>query len=229
MDTLINITTMFAVAVAALSMVFLALRWLDDWVFPGISFERALNENNIAVGIFLAGLVFGIFFLVSHAVAAPGDLDRYDREFRQWSRYEFGYQYDWRVFKAQGMTESGLDPDVCSAVGACGLMQFMPGTALAMGLQNRFDARASIRAGIAYDKRLWDIFQAPRPLADRLDFTFSAYNWGVGNVINLAQSCARERFGANHLFTHIESCLPSETREYVPRIHRWHERFRGRT
>ena len=225
METLFNIVTMFIVAVAALSMVILAIRWLDDWVFPGISFERSLNENNLAVGIFLAGLIFGIFFLVSQAVASPGNLDRYDNQFRKWGRVHFGYTYDWRIFKAQGMTESGLDARACSAVGACGLMQFMPGTAVAMGLTNRFDAKASIRTGIAYDRRLWKFFTDPRPLSDRLDFTFAAYNWGIGNVIKKAQPCAKQRFGADNLWRHIEACLPEETRAYVPRIHRWHLRF----
>ena len=233
MDTLLTISTLFAVAVAALVLVIVAIRSLDRWVFPDISFGRALNENNLAVGIFLAALAFGIFFLVGRAVAAPGpalslsngELHRYDDEFRQWGRYHFGYAYDWRVFKAQGMTESGLDPAACSPVGACGLMQFMPGTAVAMGLVDRFDARESIRAGVAYDKRLWSIFTDPRPSRDRLAFAFAAYNWGIGNVINKGQPCARERFGADHLWQHLEPCLPAETRNYVPRIWRWEQRF----
>lgn len=225
MDTLLTLLTLFAVAVAAIVLVIVAIRGLDRWIFPDISFGRALNENNLAVGIFLAALAFGIFFLVGRAVAAPADLHRYDDEFRQWGRYHFGYRYDWRVFKAQGMTESALDPAACSPVGACGVMQFMPGTALAMGLTDRFDAKASIRTGIAYDKRLWAVFTDPRPADDRLAFAFAAYNWGIGNVLHTGQPCARIRFGADHRWRHLEPCLPAETRAYVPRISRWHGRF----
>ena len=229
MDTLITIVSLFAVALAALALVLAVVRMLDRWIFPNLSFEQALRENNLAVAVFLAALVLGLFLLVGRAVAAPGvDSGRYDDDFRREARLRFGYGTDWRWFKAQGIAESGLDPAVCSAAGACGLMQFMPGTALAMGLQNRFDARASIRAGIAYDKQLWDEFTAPRPLTDRLFFTFAAYNWGLGHVLRRAQPCARERFGADHLFRHIAPCLPAETQDYVPRIQAWRERLRAR-
>jgi soluble lytic murein transglycosylase-like protein len=225
MDTLLTIATLFAVAVAALALVIGAIRCVDRWVFPELSFSRALNDNNLAVGIFLAALAFGIFFLVGRAVAAPGDVGRYDEDFRRWGRWHFGYSVDWRVFKAQGMTESALDPAACSHAGACGLMQLMPGTARAMGVVDRFEARESIRAGIAYDKRLWGIFIDPRPPDDRLAFAFAAYNWGPGNVLRKGQPCALDRFGADRLWRHLEPCLPEETRAYVPRISRWHGRF----
>jgi membrane-bound lytic murein transglycosylase F len=224
MHTVLTILTMFAVAAAALALVVVAVRLLDRLLFPEVSFGQALRDNNIAVGIFLGLLALGLCLLAGRAVAAPG-LDRHDDDFRKWGRWHFGYRYDWRVFKAQGMTESGLDPAACSPVGACGLMQFMPGTAVAMGLVDRFDARESIRAGVAYDKRLWSIFTDPRPSRDRLAFAFAAYNWGIGNVLHTGQPCARERFGADHLWQHLEPCLPAETRNYVPRIWRWEQRF----
>jgi membrane-bound lytic murein transglycosylase F len=224
MDTVVTIATLFVVAVAALALVLGAVRGLDRWVFPGLPFEQALRENNLAVALFLAALVFGIFFLMSHAVA--GELERYDEQFRKWGRYHFGYACDWRYFKAQGVTESGLDPAACSPVGACGLMQFMPGTAVAMGLQDRFDAKASIRAGIAYDRRLWGIFAAERGL-ERLWFAFAAYNCGPGCVIR-AQARAAAAGRPTERWAEIHPHLPGETRAYVPRIQRWQRRFAGR-
>jgi soluble lytic murein transglycosylase-like protein len=226
MHTVLTILTLFAVAVAALALVVGAVRLLDRVLFPEVSFGQALRDNNIAVGIFLGLLALGLCLLAGRAVAAPG-LDRHDDAFRKWGRWHFGYRYDWRVFKAQGMTESGLDPAACSMVGACGVMQLMPGTAVAMGLVDRFDAQESIRAGIAYDKRLWDVFTDPRPERDRLDFAFASYNWGIGNVIRAGQPCARARFGADYLWEHLAPCLPTETQDYVPRIWRWSERFAG--
>jgi membrane-bound lytic murein transglycosylase F len=225
METLITVASLFGVAWAALATVYLALVAFDRWVYPGLSFEQELRRNNIAVAIFLAALAFGIFFLMSHAVAA--DLDRYDDQFRLWGRHHFGYAVDWRWFKAQGVTESGLEPGACSPAGACGLMQFLPGTALAMGLRNRFEARESIRAGIAYDRRLWEAFHPPRPSADRLAFAFSAYNWGVGNVVRRGLPCARARSGGDRLWEQLRPCLPPETQAYYPRIARWRQRFAG--
>ena len=224
MDTLLTLATLFAVALLALALVLAAVRGLDRWVFPGLPFEQALRENNLAVGVFLAALVFGIFFLMSHAVA--GELDRYDGQFRKWGRYHFGYACDWRYFKAQGVTESGLDALACSAVGACGVMQFMPGTAVAMGLQDRFDAKASIRAGIAYDRRLWELFAAERGL-QRLWFAFAGYNCGPGCVIR-AQRGASGAGSASDRWPGIAPFLPAETRAYVPRIRQWRARFVSR-
>jgi membrane-bound lytic murein transglycosylase F len=224
METMVTIATLFGVALGALALVLAIVRWLDRWVFPGLSFEEALGENNLAVAVFLAALVFGIFFLMSHAVAA--DLNRYDGAFRKYGRLAFGYGVDWRYFKAQGMTESGLDPAVCSRAGACGLMQLMPGTALAMGLQDRFQARPSIRAGILYDRRLWGIFAAERGL-ERLWFALAAYNCGPGCVIRSQQRVAALGRPTDR-WSELRAMLPAETRAYVPRIRRWHRRFTRR-
>ena len=56
------------------------------------------------------------------------DADRYDQTFRKYSKRYFGVGYDWRVFKAQAMAESEMNPDAKSWVGARGLMQLMPST-----------------------------------------------------------------------------------------------------
>ena len=224
METLTTLVTLFAVALAALALCILALRAVDRLVFPDLSFARALADNNVAVGIFLAALVFGIFFLVSNATGS--ELDRYDRQFRKWARYEFGFSYPWQVFKAQGMAESGLDPTLCSRAGACGLMQFMPGTALAMGLQDRFEARESIRLGIRYDRRLWRSFTAPRPHWDRLAFALMAYNAGLGNVLRF-QAAALSGGADPNRFRTIRPFVWREPRTYIERILRWCKRFGG--
>lgn len=56
------------------------------------------------------------------------DADRYDQTFRKYSKRYFGVGHDWRVFKAQAMAESEMNPDAKSWVGARGLMQLMPST-----------------------------------------------------------------------------------------------------
>lgn len=199
---------------------------LNRVLFPRIDFREQLHKGNLAVGLFLAALVLGIFLLASKSVAA--DLDRYDDTFRKHARRNFGWQVHWTYFKGQGMTESGLNPEVCSGVGACGVMQFMPGTARDMDLADRFSAKASIAAGIRYDRRLWSIFSDPRPPLHRLALVTASYNWGAGNVIRKAQPCARARFGSDRLWEQVAPCLPEETREYWPRIQRWQRRFSAR-
>ena len=41
---------------------------LFDWLTPGIEFHEQLNKNNVAVGIFLAGLFIGLGLLLGNAV-----------------------------------------------------------------------------------------------------------------------------------------------------------------
>lgn len=227
-----NIALMFGVAVLAVALIVPGVIWflrkIDRIFFKKIKFDDELAKGNIAVGIVVgavaAAFILGLFLFASKALAA--DLNRYDDEFRQWGRVHFGYVYDWEWFKAQGMTESGLKPDVCSHVGACGLMQFMPGTAVAMGLQDRFNARESVRLGIAYDRRLWDQFTSPRPLFDRLAFALMSYNAGLGNVLAFQRQA--HVAGANpNLFETIKPWVWREPRDYVERISRWHGRFIG--
>ncbi|HEX6053559.1 MAG TPA: transglycosylase SLT domain-containing protein, partial [Gemmatimonadaceae bacterium] len=65
------------------------------------------------------------------AAAAQGkkrDVDRYDHVFRKYSKRYFGVGYDWRIFKAQALAESEMNPNARSWVGARGLMQLMPST-----------------------------------------------------------------------------------------------------
>lgn len=42
--------------------------------------------------------------------------DRYDDTFSKYSKRYFGPAFDWRIFKAQGMAESNLDPKARSQV-----------------------------------------------------------------------------------------------------------------
>ena len=222
-QTLINIFTSFAVALAALCLCFWAVRMLDRWLFPGLSFQKALREGNLALAIFLAAVILGLFSLVGRAVAAP--TDRYDGDFHKWGRRYFSYTVDWRVFKAQGLTESGLNPALCSRAGACGLMQFLPGTALAMGLHNRFDARASIAAGIRYDRQLWEQWSAPRPPRDRLQLTLVAYNAGLGNALRWQRQAAGDGVADPNRYGALRPYLWPEPRRYVEMTGRWCRRL----
>lgn len=66
---LLNVLSLFGVALAALVVVIVTLRILDRLVFPGLDFEEALRRENLAVGVFLGALALGAFLLVGQVVA----------------------------------------------------------------------------------------------------------------------------------------------------------------
>lgn len=62
-----------------------------------------------------------------------------------------------------------------SKAGALGIMQLMPGTAADLGVSDRCDTAANVRAGLRYLKSLYDEFQDPLLM-------LAAYNAGPNNV-----------------------------------------------
>jgi hypothetical protein len=72
--------------------------------------------------------------------------------------------------------ETRFNPKLRSRVGARGLMQFMPATALSYGLANPYDPTASIDAAARYVRDLAARF------SNRADLTLAAYNSGEGTV-----------------------------------------------
>jgi len=86
------------------------------------------------------------------------------------------HEIDPALIKAIIMAESGYNPRAISKRGAKGLMQLMPGTAEALGVEDIFDPEHNINGGVAYFKRLIDHFEGDLKLA------LAAYNAGLRKV-----------------------------------------------
>ena len=165
------------------------------------------------------------------AVALQAQLvtSRYDPTFRKYSKRYFGVGFDWRVFKAQGMTESNLDPAAQSWVGARGIMQLMPSTFLEVQSRNPDftaidDDQWNIAAGIYYDRRLWRQWLDSVGADDHQRFMFASYNAGRIPLLR-AQELARTRQLGPRLWPSIEAVAAEvprwrhlETITYVKRI-----------
>lgn len=80
------------------------------------------------------------------------------------------------LLKAMGKAESGFDANAVSPAGAQGVMQLMPSTAKALGVEDPFDARSNIMGGAKY------IAQKLRQYNGDVDLALAAYNAGSGNV-----------------------------------------------
>lgn len=87
------------------------------------------------------------------------------------------YQLPAAFLRAVVKVESGFNPQVVSEDGAIGLMQLMPRTAAAMGVQNPFDPRQNIFGGARYLRVLANKFNGD------LVLTIAAYNAGEGAVV----------------------------------------------
>jgi len=86
------------------------------------------------------------------------------------------HEMDPALIKAIIMAESGYNPKAISKKGAMGLMQLMPGTAEALGVEDIFDPEHNINGGVLYFKRLVNIFEGDVKLA------LAAYNAGLRKV-----------------------------------------------
>lgn len=185
--------------------------------------RNQLRQGNRAWALVIATFIFSMFYLAGQALGAP--TDKYDADFRKANKLYWSTTLDWQWAKGQGMAESGLRRYVCSPVGACGLMQFMPDTAKQFRI-DPFDTRAAIYAAAKYMKWLNRNWSAPRPALDRYYLALASYNWGLGSVLRAQRNASRIlRFEAN-LWEDIRTFTPRETKHYAPRIHRWCDRFK---
>ncbi len=129
----------------------------------------------------------------------PLYLTKYSQEIGQASSK---YAVNPALIKAVIHAESSFRPHVVSKVGAQGLMQLMPETAIELGVKKPFNVGENISGGTQYLAKLLAIFKGDVSLAT------AAYNSGASNV---------QRFGGIPPFP--------ETQAYVKRIKILHKRY----
>lgn len=173
------------------------------------------------------GMVVGFS---AHADAQTVVTDRFDGHFKKYSRRFFGPAFDWRIFKAQGMAESNLQPNARSWAGARGLMQLMPSTHREVRSKNpelqviRGTVEMNIAAGIAYNRQLWQLWTNDSDRNHLREFMFASYNAGRSTLLR-AQRLAQEGLLDHRVWPSITVVAPKvprwryeETLTYVERI-----------
>ena len=155
--------------------------------------------------------------------------DKYDSYFKKYAKRYFSVAFDWKLFKAQGMAESGLSPGARSWVGARGIMQLMPSTYHDISshrpeMTSIDDPQWNIAAGILHDRDMWTLWKDGVPDDDRWRFMFGGYNAGEGTIFR-AQGVARASKLNERTWPSIESIAPTvprwryrETLSYVRTI-----------
>lgn len=86
------------------------------------------------------------------------------------------HHMDPALIRAVVRTESAFDPDAVSTAGAQGLMQLMPALSQELGVEDPFDPRQNIFAGVRYLRFLLDAHNGNESLA------LASYNAGPGAV-----------------------------------------------
>jgi membrane-bound lytic murein transglycosylase F len=124
-----------------------------------------------------------------------GRISKYDGIIKEFAHE---YNWDWRLISAIIYHESRFNENAGSWTGAYGLMQIMPATAEAFGVENIEDPRQNIKGGILLLNSLNNQFIKLIPdSTERVKFVLAAYNIGLGHV-NDAQRLAK-KYGKNPL------------------------------
>jgi soluble lytic murein transglycosylase-like protein len=113
------------------------------------------------------------------------------------------YQIPEELVRAVIKVESDYDPRATSRVGAQGLMQLMPETALRMQVRDVLDPRENILGGVRYLRVLANMFNGD------LELTLAGYNAGENAVV---------RYGGIPPY--------EETQQYVARVLAYYRRYR---
>lgn len=184
--------------------------------------------------------VYSPFLDRSHGV-----ISQYDGLFQKYSPTA---GWDWKLLAALCYQESTFDPQARSWVGACGLMQIMPGTADELGLSRDriFQPEDNIAAAARYIAKLDGLFSDIPAPAERIKFVLASYNGGsyhVRDAMALARKNGRSPYQWNNVRDYILKLSQpeyyrdpvvkhgymrgSETYNYVESIYaRWME-YRG--
>ena len=114
------------------------------------------------------------------------------------------YKVDPCLVKAIIMAESGYNPKAISKRGAKGLMQLMPSTAEALGVEDIFNPEQNISGGIRYFKQLVNRFDGDVKLA------LAAYNAGSQKV------------------RHYQGIPPfKSTQYYIEKVFKYYKLYKG--
>lgn len=116
------------------------------------------------------------------------------------------YGFDWRLIAAVVYQESHFDPEAVSYTGVKGIMQLTRTTADEMGIKDLLDPVQSVRGGVKYLKKLYDLYDnAGEP--DRTLITLASYNVGRGHVLD-AQKISKTQGLDPNSWAALEQILP---------------------
>ena len=179
----------------------------------------------VALAVVVAIVAAMLFVTPANAACSRA----WDPDFRAAMRtfMPFGLKSEWRWLRAQTQVESACRPDVCSQVGACGLLQIMPDTW--RDLTHRepgtsiFQPKLNIIYGAKY--QAWQARQwraRKRGPVDMYELGLAGYNAGLGNILDAQAEC-----GGGRLWDEVKPCLGKVTGKHATETINYVDRWRA--
>jgi len=184
-------------------------------------------------GSLLGNILYNRYYLNASAIRNP--LIESDREklidlLEVFRKYASRYNFDYLAIAAQAYQESGLDNRKRSPTGALGIMQVLPSTAAdkKIKIKNIEKLENNIHAGVKYLNFLRKRYFSDPAItpANRVYFSWAAYNAGPAKINRIRRQAAKEGFDPNQWFFHVENIaakvIGREIVHYVANINKYY-------
>lgn len=191
------------------------MRTLKEWLETLNAIGAAILVIVLVALLFFADMSLAAGSAHAGETAIPRAALQYRGQLIREARAVWGMEAPVVIFAAQIHTESNWRNDVTSFAGAQGLAQFMPSTAAWLpsvapetGTPAPFNPAWSLRACVTYDKWLYDRLRPMRAaslaVCERMAFTLSGYNGGIGWVGKDRALAARTGRNPDRWFGNVE-------------------------
>jgi membrane-bound lytic murein transglycosylase F len=163
--------------------------YLDNWL---TEFKKTKKYQQIYNNYFVSPRTASRMESDFHSISG-GKISKYDEVVKALTEK---HKWDWRLISSIMYVESRFNPNVESWGGAHGLMQLMPNTARALGVNDINDPRENIKGGILMLNWLDEqLLNSIPDSTERMNFVLASYNIGLGHVKD-AQRLAK-KYGKN--------------------------------
>ena len=160
----------------------------------------------------------------------PKELSKLESVVKFMKKYGEHYGWDWIAVAAQAYQESALDHNKVSAAGAVGIMQVLPSTAAQkpININDVTKVDNNIHAGVKYLNFIRKRYFSDPAIgpADRVDFSWAAYNAGPARIQKLRKRAAKRGYDPNKWFENVEhmasESIGRETVDYVANINKFY-------
>jgi membrane-bound lytic murein transglycosylase F len=150
--------------------------YLDNWI---TTFKKTRKYKILYHKYFISSRIASRMESDFHSINGKR-ISKYDDAVKELSTE---YNWDWRLISSIIYNESRFKADAGSWAGACGLMQIMPTTAKRFGVEDCFEPKQNIKAGIFLMNWLNKQFAESIPdSTERVKFVLASYNIGMGHV-----------------------------------------------